>query len=365
MDNHPFISNLVSIMMPAYNAESFIAVAIESVIQQTYQSWELIIINDGSKDSTAEILSQFNDERIQVYHQQNAGEASARNHALSKMKGEYLAFLDSDDLFTPNFLENAVLYLQTNPKIDAVYCDGWYIDEQNHAFGSLSDQRRGPFEGNLFEHLVRASDVFGPPICTLIRREKVTERVLQFDTRIVIGPDWDFLTRLSETVEWGYLEIKGCRYRIHHSNITVTTGYTKRRDSLSRCREKMVENSLFQTCSLETRSYVFYDLLINLLYDQPNIQDSWINHSKFYCLPEREQNRLLRLTAVKSLISQQDIQWAKKWLKQALKINRNDIKTMFILFGLLISPNLMQNILQKRSESIQSKQDQSPFQIQL
>ena len=159
MDNQ----SLVSIMMPAYNAELFIQSAIESILSQTYNNWELIIINDGSTDQTENIVKNFDDSRIRYYPQENKGEAAARNLALSKTKGEFVAFLDSDDKYLPDFLEITVSFLSLNPEIDAVFTDGWFINTQDQVLEPLSSQRRGPFGDDLFEPLVRASDVLWTP----------------------------------------------------------------------------------------------------------------------------------------------------------------------------------------------------------
>ncbi len=95
---------LVSVMMPAYNAERYIRPAMESLLAQTYSRWELIVVNDGSKDATAAIARSFDDPRIRVIDQPNGGEASARNTALRTMRGEFVAFLDADDAYLPEHL---------------------------------------------------------------------------------------------------------------------------------------------------------------------------------------------------------------------------------------------------------------------
>jgi glycosyltransferase involved in cell wall biosynthesis len=195
---------LVSIMTPAYNAAEFIQSAIESVLAQTYPQWELIVVNDGSSDDTAQILKGFSDSRIRVIEQANAGEAAARNRALDVSRGEFLAFLDADDQFLPEFLALALAFLSGHPQCDAVYSDGYYIDRQDAVIGRLSDQRRGPFEGDLLEALIRASDVFGPPICTLLKRQVWLDHPLRFDPQIVIGPDWDFFTRMAQYQHYSY-----------------------------------------------------------------------------------------------------------------------------------------------------------------
>jgi glycosyltransferase involved in cell wall biosynthesis len=93
---------LVSIMMPAYNAEAFIAQAIESVLAQTMTDWELIIVDDGSTDGTPAVTDRYQDPGIRVLRQPNGGESIARNTALQHMRGSLVAFLDADDVFLPS-----------------------------------------------------------------------------------------------------------------------------------------------------------------------------------------------------------------------------------------------------------------------
>lgn len=106
---------LVSIIMPAYNCERFIAEAIRSVLSQTYTDWELIIVDDCSTDNTAQIVASFDDTRI-VYqrNEKNMGAALTRNKALQIAKGHYIAFLDADDLWTPEKLEHQIAFMEKN-----------------------------------------------------------------------------------------------------------------------------------------------------------------------------------------------------------------------------------------------------------
>jgi len=99
--------------MPAYNAEKYIARAIQSVLNQKIQDYELIIIDDGSKDKTVKITNSFDDDRIHIYSQKNEGVSAARNKGITKSKGDLLAFLDSDDEWSPDFLSTiCFLYLE-------------------------------------------------------------------------------------------------------------------------------------------------------------------------------------------------------------------------------------------------------------
>lgn len=108
-------SKLVSIITPAYNAEKFIAETIESVLKQTYSNWEMIIVDDRSRDRTIEIIKEYQkkDRRIKLIKlEKNSGSAIARNTAMDQSKGKYLAFLDSDDLWLPEKLEKQVAFME-------------------------------------------------------------------------------------------------------------------------------------------------------------------------------------------------------------------------------------------------------------
>ena len=97
---------MFSVIMPVYNGADFIDEAIKSVLEQTYTDWELIVVNDGSTDKTAEVLSKYtNNEKIHILIQENKGVSAARNNGISRSKGEYIAFLDADDLWHKNHLE--------------------------------------------------------------------------------------------------------------------------------------------------------------------------------------------------------------------------------------------------------------------
>src|SRR5665213_2108143 len=122
----------VSIIVPAYNASKYIAATIHSVQTQTFPNWELIIIDDGSNDSTEEIVKTFlSDSRICIYYQKNSGVCTARNNGLAKAKGEYISLLDADDEFLCDNLERKISALENNSQADWVYGNLCLIDENS------------------------------------------------------------------------------------------------------------------------------------------------------------------------------------------------------------------------------------------
>ena len=115
MENINVIDGLVSIIMPSWNTAKFIAETIQSVIDQTYQNWELLIVDDCSTDNTDEIVASFKDDRIKYFHnEKNSGAALTRNRAMREAQGEWIAFLDSDDLWMPKKLEKQIAFMREN-----------------------------------------------------------------------------------------------------------------------------------------------------------------------------------------------------------------------------------------------------------
>jgi glycosyltransferase involved in cell wall biosynthesis len=331
---------LVSIMMPAYNAAAYIGQAIESVLAQTYPHWELILVNDGSTDETADIAAAYADERIHLIHQENGGEAAARNTALGHMSGDLLAFLDADDLYKPHHLQTAVDYLRHHPHHPSVYMDGHYIDQEGKVMEPLSSQRRGPFSGDIFEQVVRASDVFGPPTCTVLNRAVVVEHGLTFDTDIVIGPDWDFLTHYAQFAHFGYVDESTCLYRVHQSNVTVRVDLERRALYTARCREKAIQLPRFADCSLATRRAVFYELLVEMLNGHPQRQTAVLGWPQFQALPAAEQARLLRLMFREGLLRGIERPYLDAWLQQARQKSPTDRRGAWLYRLYDLSPAL-------------------------
>jgi len=119
----------VSVILPVYGSEKYIAEAVRSVLAQTFSNFELLIIDDGSPDRSVEICQQFTDPRIQIIQQQHRGVSGARNTGIRYAKGEYLAFLDGDDLWLPEKLEKQVAHLDNSPKVGLSFTRSAFVDE--------------------------------------------------------------------------------------------------------------------------------------------------------------------------------------------------------------------------------------------
>ncbi len=124
---------LVSIITPCYNGAKYISETIDSVLKQTYSDWEMIIIDDGSKDDSAAIVREYEkkDGRIRLIQQKNAGSAAARNNGIRQAEGQYIALLDADDIWLPEFLEKQIAFMKKNNAV-CVSCAYDHIDSNSN-----------------------------------------------------------------------------------------------------------------------------------------------------------------------------------------------------------------------------------------
>ena len=181
----------VSVLMPVYNGQQYLKQAIDSVLLQTFSDFELVLVDDGSTDKSAEIISNYRDKRIQyVANALNMGLASARNRAIEVSNGEYLAWLDSDDISLPNRLRDQVKFLDNHPAI--ALCGTWVRTIGMHA-NQVWKYSSDP-------STVRACMLFIDPIATsaaMVRRECLEDEDLWFDLRYSTAEDYDMWERIS------------------------------------------------------------------------------------------------------------------------------------------------------------------------
>ncbi len=236
---------LISIIMPVYNGARFLQHTLDSLLAQTCGDWELIVVDDGSTDTTPELLAQYDDQRFIKIRKDNGGEAHTRNVGLKHASGEFIAFLDADDLYLPTALADMAAFLAAHREYDAAFSDGYLCDENDQILSRLTEHRSGVYTGNILEPLVLTADVITVPVCTLTRRMVIQQHQIEFDEKLVIGPDWDFWIRLARYAHFGYLDKPTCMYRVHLTNITRTAGIQKRRADLLYGRLKVLNASWF------------------------------------------------------------------------------------------------------------------------
>jgi glycosyltransferase involved in cell wall biosynthesis len=206
---------MVSIITAVYNGEKYIAQTIESVLQQTYDNWEMIIIDDGSTDKSKMIIEEYlGDNRIRYVYQDNMGALSSRNSGLAFAAGEYVAVLDQDDIWIPNKLKKQIEILKNNPAIGIVYSGIQRIDESGNKLDTaiVKDICDDPFMHLLFKNYITFSSV-------LIRRSALNEHLI--DKRFnQIGDAYLYLSLAVKEYNFGFVEEPMVLYRIHQNSLS-------------------------------------------------------------------------------------------------------------------------------------------------
>ncbi len=182
----------VSVLIPAYNCENTIRRAIDSALGQTYQDFELIVVDDGSQDGTLEVIKTIADPRIKVVrHPKNSGEAEARNTAIKSASGRYLAFLDSDDEWLPEKLSRQLEAIRKEPEGIVAIVTGYYL------FDEFNIKRQEiPFRpASWFKNLLMGCSQ-GPGTTLMVSREAY-EKIGYYDPTLPRYTDWDWLLRFT------------------------------------------------------------------------------------------------------------------------------------------------------------------------
>lgn len=217
--NHP----LVSVIIPAYNAEKFVLATIQSVQAQTYTNWEMIIVDDGSTDQTASIIQKEcdKDNRIHYYYQTNGRQGKARNLAIKHSKGEYLAFIDADDLWHPEKLEKQIKVIKDNSQVDLVYTNGIsFIDAIDNIIHRHHEPSGLRAIDEQFHYLLSGKSL--PNLSVMVRKECVDHLGgFMEDLRLQNAEDYQMWLRLAD---------HGCQmyglsedlfyYRLHPDQVT-------------------------------------------------------------------------------------------------------------------------------------------------
>jgi glycosyltransferase involved in cell wall biosynthesis len=184
---------LVSIIIPLFNKESYISQTIESVTTQTYKNMEIIVINDGSTDGSLEVVRKYSikDKRISILSQRNMGLSGARNRGIASAKGEFVNFLDADDLLYKHFVEETVGYLNANPSKDLVHVSFDWIEEQ----GDLISSQKAPESDDYLRDLLMGN-MF--PVHTVLVRRYLIDRIGLFREELRTTEDWDYWLRCAK-----------------------------------------------------------------------------------------------------------------------------------------------------------------------
>jgi glycosyltransferase involved in cell wall biosynthesis len=205
----------ISVIIPAYNSEKTIKTTIESVLNQTFADFELIIINDGSQDSTLDIISQFQDSRIKVFSFNNSGGNVSRNRGLNHAVGEFVSFLDADDIWTADKLEIQLKALWENSQAAVAYSWTDYINENGEFVVSGTHIN---VNGDVYENLL-LTNFLENGSNPLIRREALSE-LGGFDKSLSAAQDWDMWLRLACKFDFVCIPTVQILYRISANSVS-------------------------------------------------------------------------------------------------------------------------------------------------
>lgn len=204
--------------MPAYNSGKYLKEAIDSILNQSFTNFELIIINDGSTDNTEEILNNYTDERIKkLRHNSNLGNYPARNYAMRNAKGKYIAVMDSDDISKPDRLQIQFDYMEQNPDVGCAGFGAEIVNEKgnvicNHSF--LMDYERVKSSLKICNPMIHSA--------LILRASVLKQNNLKYDELFRYAADYELLTRLVQFTNVVKLPDIILQYRIHPNQISST-----------------------------------------------------------------------------------------------------------------------------------------------
>ncbi len=209
----------VSVIIPTYNRKSYLLNAIDSVMNQTFKDYEIVVVDDGSTDGTKEALALLvNSNLIKYYYQINGGPSKARNLGIKQAQGEYIAFLDSDDLWLPTKLEAQMEYLRLNPTLKVVHSNIAII--KNGKLDERDLKSRGLLgAGWLFEKILLLKGWI--LLSTLMVHRTVIEKVGIFDESLGTAEDTNLILRIAKEYEIGFVEEVLVNRLVHDANISL------------------------------------------------------------------------------------------------------------------------------------------------
>lgn len=219
----------VSVIIPSYNAERWIKSTLDSVLAQTYSDIEIIVIDDGSTDDTVSVVSK-NYPEIKLISQTNQGVAAARNKGIENASGEWIAFLDADDIWLPNKIRDQFELLATDPEAQMVY-SSWHVWPSQTSspdpellcvlqkVTNNTDEFRGP-SGWIYPELLEDCYVW---TSTVLAKRTLFEHIGKFDTTLKIGEDYDLWLRASQSTKILRVAKPLALYRIHPTSLTKST----------------------------------------------------------------------------------------------------------------------------------------------
>jgi glycosyltransferase involved in cell wall biosynthesis len=248
---------VVSVIIPAYNSKRYIEETINSVLAQTYTDFEMIVVDDGSTDSQRDCIFQYckADDRVRYVYQQNKGVSAARNTGFNHSTGDYVAFLDSDDVWMPNNLSAKLAKFESG-NFGLVHSDGFLIDENSQSKEGVMVGR----EGSLLTDMLEWSGTQVPGPSSILVKREVLQSIGLFDTNLSTSADHDFFLRVAFQFKIGRVPKPTWKYRLHDANMHKIIPLMEK-DVLFVYR-KASDNNLFKSFWFEKACYATMYLIL-------------------------------------------------------------------------------------------------------
>ena len=249
---------LVSIVIPTFNCESYIGEAVDSVLRQDYRSFEIIVVDDGSTDNTRQVLEKYRG-KIRYIYQENGGRSAARNRGIKETRGEYIAFLDADDLWENNKLALQMEYFLKHPDVSLVYADALTFRGSEIVAPSMF-QDREPFSGDCFLALLRENFI---PTQTVIVKKECFKNSGLFDEALEVSEDYDLWLRIAKEYKLSYVPKVLASYRLHEANVSQNVAkMTKAHEGI--LRKYVVQAGFKPVLAGQILSYFYFKAGYNL-----------------------------------------------------------------------------------------------------
>ena len=241
----------ISVIIPAYNAMCYLPDTLDNLLKQTYNDFEVIIVNDGSSDSIEQWFSQFKDQRIKLISQENQGAGIARNTGIINARSEYIAFLDADDIWEPTKLEKQVRILEDNPEVGLVYTWVEYVNEIGQSTGRVLKHTA---EGNVWEKLIESNPIECGSVAMV--RRSCFDDVGIFDVNVgSFVEDWELWLRIASRFPFKVVKEVLVYYR-QHSN-SASKNWQAMEKGYNIVIEKAFDSAPNKLKYLQNKSYAY------------------------------------------------------------------------------------------------------------
>jgi len=267
------IRPLVSVIMNCYNGEKYLDESIQSVIGQSYENWELIFWDNKSEDKSSEIFKKYQDKRFKYFYaNEHTSLYEARNLAIQKSTGDFISFLDTDDLWEKQKLEKQMYYFN-DQSIGVVYSNYWLTKKDLRK--KKINFRKRLYRGDVYDELINSYNI--GILTAIIRRKNYEQLKKKFDERFSIIGDFDLFLRLSKMCKFESVQTPLAYYRLHGKNLStihkekeikeLTIWLNENQNTLNEFNVKRIKKNIYQrkfvNCKIDGNYKACLDILLN------------------------------------------------------------------------------------------------------